>query len=175
MLHSRWLAASTLALWLAVPGGPVYATVVFSDTVLVKGPEYLTVLELPLDAIGNYKVTATDLEWLGAPLQALSFGVFTADHALGSLRGPGAFEFYKAGSDRVFLQIYARTTAPKYADLVGVVVEPSVSAVPLPPSVLLLVSGIGAAVLSGRLRRGNTSAANLRNFDDGEVTASHEM
>jgi hypothetical protein len=136
MSHSRFLVASLLALWLALPGGRAHAAAVFSDTVLVKGPEYLTVLELPLDAIGSYKVTATDLKWLNAPLQALSFGVFTSTQSLGSLQGPGTLEFYKAGSDKVFLQIYAKTTAPKYAGLVSVVVDSKVAPVPLPSSLV---------------------------------------
>jgi hypothetical protein len=141
------LTASVLALWLALPGGRAHAIAVFSETVLVTGPEHLTVLELPLDAIGNYKVTATDLKWLDAPLQALSFGVFTSTQSLGSLRGPGTVEFYKVSSDKVFLQIYAQTTAPKYAGLVSVVVEPNLAPVALPSSIVLLVSGIGGALL----------------------------
>ena len=156
MSYLRLVAASMLAVWIAIPGGRAHATPVFSDTVLVKGPEYLTVLELPLDTIGNYKVTAADLKWLNAPLQALSFGVFTSTQSLGSLQGPGTLEFYKASADKVFLQIYAKTAAPKYAGLVSVIVEHGASPVPLPSSVVLLVSGIGGAMLwrkSSRRRR----------------------
>jgi len=153
MSYSRPFAASVLALVLAFSAARADAAAVFTDTVLVKGPEYLTVLELPLDAIGSYKVTATDLNWLNTPLQALSFGVFTSTQSLGSLQGPGTLEFYKAGSDNVFLQIYARTTAPKYAGLVSVVVESKLAPVPLPSSLVLLVSGIGGLLLRRRAAR----------------------
>ena len=153
MSHSRPFAASVLALVLALSAARADATAVFADTVLVKGPEYLTVLELPLDAIGSYKVTTSDLKWLNTPLQALSFGVFTSTQSLGSLQGPGTLEFYKAGSDNVFLQIYARTTAPKYAGLVSVVVESKLAPVPLPSSLVLLVSGVGGLLLRRRAAR----------------------
>jgi hypothetical protein len=148
MSYSRLLTVSVLALWLALPAGRAHATAVFSDTVLVKGPEYLTVLQLPLDTAGSYKVTATDLKWPSTPLQALSFGVFTSTQSLGLMQGAGTLEFYKAGSDKIFLQIYAKTSAPKYAGLVGVVVESNV--VPLPSSLVLLVSGVAGAVLTRR-------------------------
>jgi hypothetical protein len=152
MYHFRFLTGSLIALWLALPAGRADATAVFADTVLVKGPEYLTVLQLPIDAVGTYKVTATDLKWLGVPLQALSFGVFAATDSLGSLRGPGTFEFYKASSDKVFLQIYAQTTAPKYAGLVSILVETSAPPVPLPSSAVLLMSALGCGLLLRRPR-----------------------
>lgn len=152
MSYSRF-AASVLALLLALSAARADAAAIFGDTVLVKGPEYLTVLELPLDTVGSYKVTATDLKWLNAPLQALSFGVFTSTQSLGSLQGPGTLEFYKASTDKVFLQIYARTAAPKYAGLVSVVVESKLAPVPLPSSFVLLVSGIGGVLLRRRAAR----------------------
>ena len=148
MSYSRLFTTSVLALWLALPSGRAHAVAIFGDTVLVKGPEYLTVLELPLDAVAaSYKVTATDLKWLDAPLQALSFGVFTSTGSLGTLQGPGTLEFYKASSDKVFLEIYAKTAAPKYAGLVSVIVEPKVAPVALPSSIVLLWSGLGGALL----------------------------
>jgi len=151
MLHFRLLAGSVLALWLLIPGGRAQATALFADTVLVKGPEYLTVLELPIDTIGSYKVTATDLRWLNVPLQGLSFGVFTSTQSLKSMQGPGSFEFYKAGSDKVFLQIYSKTMAPKFAGLVSIIIEHSAPAVSLPSSALLLLSAIVGVVLLPRL------------------------
>jgi hypothetical protein len=156
MFYVRMLAGALIVAWLAIPGGRAHATAVFSDTVLARGPENLTVVELPIDAIGNYEVTATDLQWLGTSLQALSFGVFTSGQLLKSMQGPGTFEFYKASSDKVFLQIYSRTTAPKFAGLISVLVESAAPPVPLPSSLLLLVSGIGAALLSRRRSPGRS-------------------
>ncbi len=145
MFHLRMLTGLMLAAWLAIPGGSAHAVAVFSDAVLVKGPEYLTVLELPIDAIGNYKVTATDLKWLDTGIKALSFGVFTSGQLLKSQQGPGTFEFYKASSDKVFLQVYAQNNAPKFAGLVSIMVE-TTAAVSLPSSLVLLMSGIAAAL-----------------------------
>jgi hypothetical protein len=164
MTHFRVLAASLLAGWLVLTEGAAHAAAVFADTVLVKGPEYLTVLELPLDTVGNYKITATDLKWLNAPLQALSFGVFSATQSLGSLQGPGTFEFYKASSDKVFLQVYAKTSAPKYAGLVSMIVEHSAPPVPLPASLLLLVSGLGGVVLLRRSSFGRSQHVRSASF-----------
>jgi len=150
MSYLRMLTGLLLAAWVAIPGGPVHAVAVFSEAVLVKGPEYLTVLELPIDAIGNYKVTATDLKWLDTEIKALSFGVFTSGQLLKSLQGPGTFEFYKASSDKVFLQVYAQNNAPKFAGLVGIVVEAGTAVVGLPSSLVLLMSGIAAALFVRR-------------------------
>ena len=147
MTYLRTLTGLMLAAWLAIPVGSAHAVAVFSDAVLVKGPEYLTVLELPIDAIGTYNITATDLKWLDTPLKGLSFGVFTSGQLLKSMQGPGTFEFYKASSDKVFLQVYAQSNAPKFAGLVSIVVAAGAAAVSLPSSLVLLMSGIGAAMI----------------------------
>jgi len=146
MSYLRMLTGLILTTWFAIPGGSAHASAVFSDAVLVSGPEYLTVLELPIDAIGSYKVTANDLKWLDTEIKALSFGVFTSGQLLKSFQGPGTFEFYKASSDKVFLQVYAQNNAPKFAGLVSIVVEATTSAVALPSSLVLLISGVGAAL-----------------------------
>jgi hypothetical protein len=123
----------------------VKANVVYSDTVLVKAPEFAAVFELPTaSAPSNYRVTATDLNWLGAPLQALSFGVFTATSQVKSRSGAGTLEFFYAGTDKLFLQLYARTAPLKSAGLVGLQAD-CVTVVPLPASFWLLLSALGAA------------------------------
>ena len=143
-----WMAL--LASWI----GSAEAAVVFNDAVLVRGPEALAVLDLPFDAPGTYRVTATDMNWLGTPLAALSFGAFTSTQALETRIGAGTIEFFHASSGRVFLQLYARTGAPRYAGLIVVRGE-MVNVVPLPASLLLLASSLGVAGLArlcGRLR-----------------------
>lgn len=124
--------------------GTARATVVYSDTVLVRGPEFASVVELaPPPTAGNYRITATDLNWLGAPLQALSFGVFTATAPVKSKVGAGTLEFFYAGAGKLFLQLYARTAPSKSAGLVGLQAD-YVAAVPLPASLWLLLSALGA-------------------------------
>lgn len=154
MSFYRALAGSMLVSWFAIAGGRANAAAVFADTVLVRGPEFLTKLELPpLDSPGTYKVTATDLKWLDTPLEALSFGIFTSTQAIKSMQGPGTFEFYRAGSDKLFLQVYAKTVGPRYAGLVSVYVENEQAPVPLPASIVLLASAIGGAASIGGMRR----------------------
>jgi hypothetical protein len=149
MLTMRVLLGSALAIWLTARVEPVQGAAVYSDTLLVRGPEYLTRIDLPLNSIGTYKITATDLEWFGAPLQALSFGVFTSTHQMKMMQGPGTLEFFKAGADKIFLQVYARTVGPKFGGLVSLRVEGQ-APVPLPASVVLLASALGgSAVLHG--------------------------
>jgi hypothetical protein len=156
MSVTRAVLCSLVMLWAAGCAAPAGAAMLFSDTVLVKGREYLTVVELPLDSIGTYKITATDLKWFGTPLEALSFGVFTATQPVSSLQGPGTLEFFKAGPGKVFLQLYARATGPRFAGLVTLQAEGQ-PPVPLPASVLLLASALGAGALARgakRLREG---------------------
>jgi hypothetical protein len=157
MLWMRALVGSLLVVWLAARVEPAQAVAVFSDTVLVKGPQYLNSIELPLASTGTYTITATDLEWFGAPLEALSFGVFTATQSLKTMQGPGTLEFFKAGADKVFLQLYARTSGPKFAGLVSVQVDGQ-APVPLPASLVLLVSALGGSVL---LHRAKNAGARL--------------
>jgi hypothetical protein len=138
-----------LAASIALGARTAEAAVVYSDTVLAKGAEYLTVLELPLDAIGDYRVTATDLKWFDTPLQALSFGVFTATQPIKSKQGAGTLDFFKASEDKVFLQVYAKTSGSKLAGLVSLQVEDQ-APVPLPASLVLL----GSALVAGAFGRG---------------------
>jgi hypothetical protein len=146
----RWFAV-----WLglaALASGSAQAAVVYYNTVLVSGRESLEVFALPLDAPGSYRITATDLRWNNTPLEALSFGVFTSTQTLETRVGAGTLEFFKAGPGQVFLQLYARTTAPRFAGLVWFKGE-SVAVVPLPASLLLLLSALGAAALPQLGRR----------------------
>lgn len=122
----------------------------YSNTVLVSGQQSLRVLELPFESRGGYWVDTKDLEWFDTPLTDLSFGVFTATDMLASKQGAGTLEFYKAGSEKVFLQIFAKPAGPHFAGLVGVRAG---SVVPLPPSAGLLVSGFAAVLVLLRRRR----------------------
>jgi hypothetical protein len=139
----RCMKSIGVVLLLGAALGRAEATVVYSDTVLVRGPEYATAIELSLPATGTYRVTATDLHWLNVPLQALSFGVFTATSSLATHVGAGTLEFFNAGQGKVFLQLYALTAPSKSAGLVSLQAE-SVATVALPASLWLLLSALGA-------------------------------
>jgi hypothetical protein len=146
----RLMKVACAALVLAAGARGAGATVLYSDTVLVRGPEFLGTYELPLNALTTYKVTTKDLEWFGVPLQALKFGVFTATGPIKSMDGAGTLEFFKAAPGKVFLQIYARPAGPHLAGLVSVDCQTEL-VVPLPPSILLLASSLAGYPL---LRRG---------------------
>jgi hypothetical protein len=151
MMRRIWSAVIAVVLF-AGWGGAAGAATVYTDTVLTSGAEYLGVFELPLQLPGTYSVTATDLKWLNTPLQALSFGVFTSTQTLATRVGAGTLEFFNAGTSKVFLQLYARTAAPRYAGLVGLDAT-AVAVVPLPASLVLLVSALVATWLAGLRRR----------------------
>lgn len=136
----------------AIVSSPARAAEGYSNTVLVSGRESLEVFALPFDAPGSYRVTATDLRWLNTPLEALSFGVFSSTQAIETRSGAGTLEFFKAGPGKVFLQLYARTTGPRYSGLVSLRGE-AVAVVPLPASLLLLASALAAAALPQLGRR----------------------
>lgn len=144
MLRFWGIALALAVAALAATSGRADAAQIYSDTVLVSGPEYLSVVELPVQLPGTYRVTATDLNWLNTPLQALSFGVFTSTQSLGTRSGAGTLEFFNAGQGKVFLQLYAKTSAPRFAGLVALTGD-AVAVVPLPASLPLLLSGLGVA------------------------------
>src|SRR5262245_20136313 len=134
------------------------AAVVYSDTVLARGPEYLSTTELALPSQGTYQITTTDLHWLDAPLSALSFGAFTATAPIKTKVGAGALEFYYAGTGKVFMQLYARTATGKSAGLIGMQVT-SATVVALPASLWFLFSGLLAGGFLGRLQRRDVATA----------------
>jgi hypothetical protein len=117
--------------------------------VTVLGQEYLGVLELPVDAPGRYDVTVTDLKWFNVPLDTLKFTLFTATAPIASSQTAGTIEFFHASEEKVFLQLYAKPAAPRYAGLIGV---QATSVVPLPASLWLLGSGLAGLFATGRLR-----------------------
>jgi hypothetical protein len=151
-MNKKWSMAGALLAALLVAAQAVEADVVYTDRVLITGSESLQVFEMPFDAPGSYRITATDLRWPTAELAALSFGAFTATESLATRSGAGTLEFFMAGPGRVFLQLYARTAGPEYAGLVAIQGE-SVAVVPLPASLVLLLSALGAAALPSLGRR----------------------
>lgn len=143
MFWVRFAKCVGLLLLLGTAAQRAQATVVFSDTVLAKGPEFATVIDLALPAAGQYRITATDLNWFKVPLQALSFGVFTATGSLVTHAGGGTLDFFNAGHQKVFLQVFVRAAPGKSAGLIALQAE-DVAVVALPASLWLLLSAFGA-------------------------------
>jgi len=146
--------------WLALPVGTAQASGVHSETVLVRGPEFLSVLLLPLDNLGSYKITTKDLtsEWLegATPLGGLQFSVGTSGKTLASVEGLGTFQFFKSTSENMYLNIYGHAFAPDFAGLVGVTFEEDVAPVGLPGSLGLLASSLVGVLLLRRTSRART-------------------
>jgi hypothetical protein len=153
MRSIRTLSGLLLTAWLTICVAPAEAGMLFSDAVLVRGRENLTSLELPVDAIGTYRVTATDLKWFGTPLEALSFGVFTSSQPLKIMEGAGTLEFFKAQTGKIFLQIYTQTAGPRFANLVAIQLDSVAPPVPLPASGELLLSMLASGGLFHARRR----------------------
>jgi hypothetical protein len=153
----------------AASAGAAEATVVYSDTVLARGPEFATAIELGANGPGLYRVTATDLHWLGAPLAALSFGAFTATAPIKTLAGAGTLEFFHSGESKTYLQLYARPAAGKSAGLIALTVD--VAVVALPASLWLLLSALGAAWFYRWLER-RAAALSASPWDDVPVATA---
>ena len=141
MTKHHWLKHVWLAALLVAGAGTARAemmTLPYSGSVTVTGTA-LEIVELQVASAGKYQVTATDLNWLGTPLQALSFGVFTSTTPLGTMQGAGSFAF-DAQPGKLFLQVYATAGGSRGVGLVGLDVV-SIAPVPLPSSIVLL-SGV---------------------------------
>jgi hypothetical protein len=151
---------SWMGLLLAAGMGSAHGAMLFSSTVLVKGPEVLKTIELPTEASGDYRITATDLKWLGNASPLLTLGLFTSTDSIKTMQGPGVLDFFKApGMGKVYLQIYSKSPNPNFANLLTIQLE-SQAVVPLPASILLLGSGLLGGVLArARGRRASASAA----------------
>ncbi|RPJ07361.1 MAG: hypothetical protein EHM37_18060 [Deltaproteobacteria bacterium] len=98
-----------------------------------------------------YKATLTDLSFtLGLPdFQKLSLSVNKGSTVLGYTIGPGSFFFDVVLGESYFLNIFAKAGIPDDFGLLNVKIE----AVPVPPAVLLLGSGLLGLVMMRRRSR----------------------
>lgn len=152
MTRDNWQRLFLVAVLAIGWGSAAQAAVVYSDTVLARGPEHASITELALAGPGSYQITTTDLRWLNAPLDALSFGAFTTTAPIETMVGAGTLEFFYGGQGKVFMQLYARPGSGKSAGLIGVQVT-SVAVVALPASMWLLLSALTAAGFWAWLQR----------------------
>ena len=104
----------------------------------------------------TYKAMLTDLSYtLGLPdFQKLNMSITKGPLLLGNTIGPGSFFFDVVLGENYFLNIFGIAALPENLGLFNVTIE----AVPIPPAVLLLGSGVfGLIMLRRRGRQANSS------------------
>src|SRR5262245_4946017 len=128
MARAHVLRAIWLGLLLTVAGSAAAEQVLYSSTIRAAGsaaaPEFLTSIEMPITAAGDYRSTTKDWRGFDVPLQALSFGVYTSKGKIAGREGAGILDFFNPGQGKIFLQIYALTSGSHYAGLIGVQCDP---------------------------------------------------
>jgi hypothetical protein len=94
----------TIALLTLLTGNAAASTIVFEKVELFKNKTFFTE-ELQLDAAGNYEATLTDFEF-PQPLKKVALNVTTAKDTLGTIFGPGSFNF-EADPGTYYVSLFA--------------------------------------------------------------------
>ncbi len=120
--------------------GFLVGTQSFEDTFSLSGP-------------GTLSVTLTDFDW-PSPLSSLDMVVSTAQGALGPESGAGTVNYQISNPSTVSAQWFGTAAGPLDTGLVGLEVQftPSATTVPLPTSIVLLLSGLAFLVWQRRMR-----------------------
>jgi hypothetical protein len=159
MKLQTFLPASMLALaaWI-LPMTAATADTLYDSTSLVKGQQSF-VQSFSVATPGTLTVTLTDVPWLDT-LSGLNCFISTASGVLGSAMGEGT-ESMDITAGTVYAHWFGSAQGAYNLGVMGVKIEfePSASAVPLPTSFILLLSGLG--LLFGWQNRRPSSATQL--------------
>ncbi len=119
----------------------------FTDSFSVNGPGTLT-------------VTLSDIAW-PQPLSSLSFVVGNSQGLLGPEMGAGTQSFQIASAGNIYAQWFGTSQTSSDPGVYGIKIQFSPTAVPLPTSIALLLSGLALLAWQRRHRVGvaNGSAA----------------
>lgn len=106
---------------------------------------------LTLASPGTLTVTLSNMAW-PEPLASLNLMLTSANGMLGHEMMGGGTETFNVSSGNVLAQWFGTAQGPLNAGVYGVKIEfqPSVSTVPLPTSIALLLSGLGMLVWQRR-------------------------
>jgi hypothetical protein len=156
MKSNHFFAAAALALIASsVPLAAAHAdSVLFDSSTVIQGQQsYMQSFDITTP--GTLTVTLTNIPWLDTVSNLTGF-VTTSSGVLGTTLGAGS-ESFDVGSGTIYAHWFGDATGTFNAGVVGVKIMFQPTAVGLPASALLLLSGLG--VLFGWQRRENQLAA----------------
>lgn len=159
MSRGSWIRVLALGLLLALAGAAAEAEELLVSTPLVDG-SLATVSNFQITGPGTVTVSLTDLAWPDK-LASLTFAATTSSGVVASMSGPGQISF-NVSSPGMYSAVVGAVAGAGFLDLgwYSMIVNftPATSAVPLPGSVWLLVSGLVLGALLIRPRRRATPA-----------------
>lgn len=135
-----------------------HAEMLFAQTTLITGSQSI-VSSFDAPGKGTITIRLGDLDWPD-PLADLSLAATTATSVLARLAGVGTVSF-DVGTAGMYSAVVAGTVAPDSLFDLGMysLRVDFAPAVPLPPSTLLLLSGLGGIVAAWRSKRPLASLA----------------
>ena len=132
--------------WLILTPSAALAAPVFDITDYITGIEGRTYRFDVDPAAEAYQATLSDLSFGPLGFDFLGLSISTAGQTLGAIDSPGAIYFSGDPDTHYYANIFGVGAGDFETGLFGVQVE----AVPLPPSLLLLLSGVVLIALSRR-------------------------
>ncbi len=132
--------------WLILTSSAAVAIPVFDTTDYITGIEGRTYRFDVDPAAGEYKATLSDLSFGPLGFDFLGLSITTAAQTLGAIDSPGAIYFSSSPDTPYYANIFGVGDGEFETGLFGVQVE----AVPLPPSLMLLLSGVLLIAVSRR-------------------------
>jgi len=145
------LAAVLACTWL-VPDRARASEVMYEGSGFLRGTQsFVDSFELP--SAGTLTVTLSNIDW-PEKLANLSLVMSTPAGALGPSMGAGTATFdVQAGN--IFAQWFGTAQGPLNAGVYSIKIEFQATAVPLPTSIALLLSGLGLLFWQRRVRGGD--------------------
>ena len=133
--------------WLMLMPSAVTAAPIFDTTAYITGIEGRT-YRFDIEAqAGEFKATLSDLSYGPLGFDFLGLSIATAERTLGAIDAPGEIIFSGLPDTNYYANVFGVGAGEFDTGLLGLQVE----AVPLPPSLVFLLSGVMLIVVS-RLR-----------------------
>jgi hypothetical protein len=162
-VQSRYLWAVAMILGLGLCSLPM--TRANADTVLYDGSGFMRGTQtfsdtFNLTAPGTLTVTLSNMAW-PQPLASLNFLLSSDNGMMGPEMGAGTYSFNIAAGGNVFAQWFGTAQGPLNAGVYGLKIEFQPlggTVVPLPASVVLLLSALALLMWQGRRMPDNTYA-----------------
>jgi len=147
------IALVGLAAW-AMPSSPALAdTVLYDGSAFMRGTQSFSDT-FNLTAPGTLTVTLTNVAW-PQQLASLNFLLSTDNGMMGPEMGAGTYSYNIAAGGNVFAQWFGTAQGPLNAGVYALKIDfqpQGGTAVPLPASVVLLLSGLASLLWQGRAK-----------------------